>query len=104
MPSTRRFIVLNNDGGGIFSFLPQRDQLDHATFETLFGTPIGLDVASAARLFGASYERPAGWRAFRRALCAAIAGSGVSVIELKTDREQNVAQHREVWDAVGRGR
>jgi 2-succinyl-5-enolpyruvyl-6-hydroxy-3-cyclohexene-1-carboxylate synthase len=93
-------VVLNNDGGGIFSFLPQAEQLDTPTFEALFGTPTGLDVAAAARLFGASHARPADWVAFRREMCHAIGGGGLHVIELITDRNRNVAQHRAVWSAV----
>ena len=93
-------VVLNNDGGGIFSFLPQAEQLDAPTFEALFGTPTGLDVAAAARLFGASHARPGDWAAFRRELCRAIGGRGLSVVELVTDRNRNVAQHRAVWAAV----
>ena len=93
-------VVLNNDGGGIFSFLPQAEQLDAPTFEALFGTPTGLDVAAAARLFGASHARPGDWVAFRRELCRAIRGRGLAVVELVTDRNRNVAQHRAVWAAV----
>jgi 2-succinyl-5-enolpyruvyl-6-hydroxy-3-cyclohexene-1-carboxylate synthase len=93
-------VVLNNDGGGIFSFLPQAEQLDATTFEALFGTPTGLDVAAAARLFGASHARPGDWDAFRRELCRAIRGQGLSIVELVTDRNRNVAQHRSVWAAV----
>jgi 2-succinyl-5-enolpyruvyl-6-hydroxy-3-cyclohexene-1-carboxylate synthase len=94
-------VVLNNDGGGIFSFLPQAGLLGRETFESLFGTPVGLDIAAAARLYGLSYERPEGWAAFRRAFCRSMTGSGASVIELVTDRERNVGQHRSVWAAVG---
>jgi 2-succinyl-5-enolpyruvyl-6-hydroxy-3-cyclohexene-1-carboxylate synthase len=93
-------VVLNNDGGGIFSFLPQAEQLDAPTFEALFGTPTGLDVATAARLFGASHARPGDWGAFRRELCRAFDGQGLAVIELVTDRDRNVTQHRAVWAAV----
>jgi 2-succinyl-5-enolpyruvyl-6-hydroxy-3-cyclohexene-1-carboxylate synthase len=95
-------VVLNNDGGGIFSFLPQVEQLEATTFEALFGTPTGLDVAAAARLFGASHARPSDWVAFRRVLCRAIDGRGLSVIELVTDRTRNVTQHRAVWAAVAK--
>jgi 2-succinyl-5-enolpyruvyl-6-hydroxy-3-cyclohexene-1-carboxylate synthase len=93
-------VVLNNDGGGIFSFLPQAERLEGSTFEALFGTPTGLDIAAAARLFGASHARSADWGAFRRELCRGIAGHGLSVIELVTDRNRNVTQHRAVWEAV----
>jgi 2-succinyl-5-enolpyruvyl-6-hydroxy-3-cyclohexene-1-carboxylate synthase len=93
-------VVLNNDGGGIFSFLPQAEQLDAATFEALFGTPTGLDVAAAARLFGASHARPGDWDTFRQELCRAMRGHGLSIVELETDRNRNVTQHRSVWAAV----
>jgi 2-succinyl-5-enolpyruvyl-6-hydroxy-3-cyclohexene-1-carboxylate synthase len=95
-------VVLNNDGGGIFSFLPQAEQLDVPTFESLFGTPTGLDIAAAARLFGASHARPSDWGAFRRELCRAIDGCGLSIIEVVTERTRNVAQHRAVWAAVAK--
>jgi 2-succinyl-5-enolpyruvyl-6-hydroxy-3-cyclohexene-1-carboxylate synthase len=93
-------VVLNNDGGGIFSFLPQAEQLDPPTFEALFGTPSGLDIAAAARLFGASHARPGNWGAFRREFCRVIGGRGLGIVELITDRERNVMQHRMVWAAV----
>jgi len=93
-------VVLNNDGGGIFSFLPQAEQLDATTFEALFGTPTGLDVAAAARLFGASHTRPGNWDAFQCELNRAIRNPGLSIVELVTDRNQNVVQHRLVWACV----
>jgi 2-succinyl-5-enolpyruvyl-6-hydroxy-3-cyclohexene-1-carboxylate synthase len=93
-------VVLNNDGGGIFSFLPQAEQLDVATFEALFGTPIELDIGAAARLYAASHAKPATWHAFRRDFCRGIDDPGLSIVEVVTDREQNVAQHRAVWSAV----
>ena len=95
-------VVLNNDGGGIFSFLPQAEQLDTVTFEALFGTPTGLDIALAARLFGASHAQPGDWGSFRRELCRAIHGRGLSIVELVTDRNRNVAQHRAVWASVAK--
>ena len=47
------FVVVNNDGGGIFSFLPQADQ---PGFERLFGTPHGLDLAKLAGFYNCGYE------------------------------------------------
>jgi 2-succinyl-5-enolpyruvyl-6-hydroxy-3-cyclohexene-1-carboxylate synthase len=91
-------IVLNNDGGGIFSFLPQAAFPEH--FEQLFGTPHGLDFGHAATLYGASFARADDWDAFRDGVLRGIAGRGLSIIEVRTDRTRNVALHREVWAAV----
>ncbi len=93
-------IVLNNDGGGIFSFLPQATYVDAETFETLFGTPAGLNIEAAARLYDASYARPGTWEEFRLAVTAAIDAPGLSIIEVRTNRQLNVTQHRAVWAAV----
>ena len=94
-------VVCNNNGGGIFSFLPQAEQLDPPTFEALFGTPMNLDIAAAARLFGGSCARPETWVAFRQEVCRSLDQPGLGIIELVTDRQRNVARHREVWAAVG---
>ncbi|HEY8394286.1 MAG TPA: 2-succinyl-5-enolpyruvyl-6-hydroxy-3-cyclohexene-1-carboxylic-acid synthase [Thermaerobacter sp.] len=91
-------ILINNDGGGIFSFLPQARLPEH--FELLFGTPHGLDFRHAAALYGAAYERPAGWEDFRDAVRRALASPGLSIVEVRTDRRRNVEQHRQVWRAV----
>jgi 2-succinyl-5-enolpyruvyl-6-hydroxy-3-cyclohexene-1-carboxylate synthase len=93
-------VVLNNNGGGIFSFLPQAQQLDDTVFEALFGTPIDLDIGVAARLFDASHAQPKNWTAFRHDLCDAMDRPGLSIVELHTDRNRNVIQHRAVWEAV----
>ena len=45
-------VVIDNGGGGIFSFLPQSSELDEAYFERLFGTPQRIDVADLARAAG----------------------------------------------------
>jgi 2-succinyl-5-enolpyruvyl-6-hydroxy-3-cyclohexene-1-carboxylate synthase len=93
---TATIVVLNNNGGGIFSFLPQAGLLDEQTFERLFGTPIGLDVQRAAELYGAAYARPATWPAFRDSLARAIGSPQLSIVEVITDRARNVLQHRAI--------
>ena len=93
-------VLLNNDGGGIFSFLPQASQAEH--FETLFGTPHGLDFASAARMYDATYCHAERWDTFRGAVNAGIAGSGLHLVEMRTDRARNVELHRQARDAVSR--
>jgi 2-succinyl-5-enolpyruvyl-6-hydroxy-3-cyclohexene-1-carboxylate synthase len=91
-------VLLNNDGGGIFSFMPQAAYPEY--FEALFGTPHGLDFSLAARMYGAVFTRPDDWEAFRAALRRGLAGPGLSIVEVRTDRQRNVALHHEIWSAV----
>ncbi|MEO7908206.1 MAG: 2-succinyl-5-enolpyruvyl-6-hydroxy-3-cyclohexene-1-carboxylic-acid synthase [Roseiflexaceae bacterium] len=91
-------ILLNNDGGGIFSFLPQAGDPEH--FETLFGTPHGLDFRPLAQMYGAHYERVTAWEAFRTAVQRGIAAGGLHIVEVPTERARNVTLHREIWQAV----
>ena len=91
-------VVLHNDGGGIFSFLPQAEAV--ASFEELFGTPHGLDFRHAAELYGLDYcevDEPA---AFRGAVEESFARPGVSMIVVHTNRAANVRLHRRLWQVV----
>jgi 2-succinyl-5-enolpyruvyl-6-hydroxy-3-cyclohexene-1-carboxylate synthase len=92
-------VLLNNDGGGIFHFLPVARERD--AFEEHVATPHGLDFARAAALHDCDYVRADDPAALRAAVDAGLEGGGVSLIEVRTDREANVAAHRRVWDAVG---
>lgn len=94
-------IVINNDGGGIFSFLPQADY-NFAHFEQLFGTPTGLDFQYGVHMYGGQFERATHWYAFRSAFNASLEQSGLHVIEVITERKENVAIHRDIWNEVAR--
>ena len=91
-------VLLDNDGGGIFHFLPVAAQ--GAAFEEHVATPHGLDFAHAAALYGLDHVRVAAPAPFREALDAALASGRATLIHVRTDREENVALHRAVWDAV----
>ncbi|MFT4040256.1 MAG: 2-succinyl-5-enolpyruvyl-6-hydroxy-3-cyclohexene-1-carboxylic-acid synthase, partial [Thermomicrobiales bacterium] len=93
-------VVVNNDGGGIFSFLPQHTQLPAELYEALFGTPTGLDVQQVAGLFGLRYVQPQSIGQFRDAVSAGLAQPGVSVVEVRTNREDNLTLHRRIAAAV----
>ena len=97
-------VVIDNDGGGIFSFLPQgtADRPDIGLpehYEQLLGMPHGVDILAVARILGAETAdlQPGG-------IGAAVAGSmarpGVRVMRLRTNRARNVVLHRLVLDAV----
>jgi 2-succinyl-5-enolpyruvyl-6-hydroxy-3-cyclohexene-1-carboxylate synthase len=90
-----RVVVIDNGGGGIFHFLPQHSALDAAEFEALFGTPRAVSVERAAALFDLPYRRLGSLADLPAALAA-----GTGLIEIRTDRQSNVAAHRRVIDRV----
>ena len=92
-----RIVVLNNDGGGIFEFLPQAEQFERHDFEALLGTPMGLDLARVA----AVYELPH-LRVERLDRLADAAAHGNALIEIPVDRRRNVELHRRIADRVGK--
>jgi 2-succinyl-5-enolpyruvyl-6-hydroxy-3-cyclohexene-1-carboxylate synthase len=92
-------VVVDNDGGGIFSFLPQA-QLPGDLFEPLFGTPHGLDLtalAAAARVPSRVVEKAAD---LVPALDAALAGGRTQLVVVRSDRAANLARHRALTEAV----
>jgi 2-succinyl-5-enolpyruvyl-6-hydroxy-3-cyclohexene-1-carboxylate synthase len=89
------FIVLNNDGGGIFSFLPQAE--DRETLDPLFAMPHGMTFESAAKLYGLDYARVGSWPEFRDAVTRGISTDTSTVIEVPGDRERNLELHEEIW-------
>ncbi len=91
-----RIVVVDNDGGGIFSFLPQAAALSEDRFEQLFGTPLGVDIVALATSYGLDartvqavdelvdqLDRPGPW------VCC-----------VPTDRRHNVEVHSALHDAV----
>ncbi len=94
-------VVLNNDGGGIFSFLPQAGYPHN--FEQLFGTPHGLDFEPVMGMYGAKFSRVQDWPAFEKAMQNALKEDGLKVIEVPTHRDSNVTLHRQMWAAVYEG-
>jgi 2-succinyl-5-enolpyruvyl-6-hydroxy-3-cyclohexene-1-carboxylate synthase len=90
-----RIVVVDNDGGGIFGFLPQADALGAEEFEALLGTPRGVDVAGAAELFGLPHRRIEALAELPKALA-----DDTGLIEVEVDRRANVDLHRRLGAAV----
>jgi 2-succinyl-5-enolpyruvyl-6-hydroxy-3-cyclohexene-1-carboxylate synthase len=91
-------VLVNNDGGGIFSFLPQSAYPQH--FEQLFGTPTGLDFQPVVQMYGGHFQRVHDWHAFRRAIEQSFHAGGLHVVEVTTERQSNVTMHRQLWQAI----
>lgn len=91
-------IVINNNGGGIFSFLPQAAYED--IFEPYFGTPHGLTFRSAAELYGLDYCLAGDWPTFIGAVKKSLAETGTMIIEVPGDRKLNLERHRQIREAV----
>ncbi|HET8862365.1 MAG TPA: 2-succinyl-5-enolpyruvyl-6-hydroxy-3-cyclohexene-1-carboxylic-acid synthase [Solirubrobacterales bacterium] len=90
-----RIVVIDNDGGGIFHFLPQEEALTSEEFESLLGTPRSIDTAKAATLFDLPHRRLESLDDLGDALAA-----GTGLIEVKTDRQANAALHRRLAERV----
>ncbi len=86
-------VVVDNDGGGIFSFLPQRTSLAGDRFERLFGTPHGLDLVALARAYGVESGEV-------RSLEDLAMAPGVRVLVVRGDRDDNVSVHDRLNAAV----
>ncbi len=91
-------LLINNNGGGIFSFLSQAKDKKH--FEALFGTPIDLDFSLAAQLYEAAYFEPKTERELEDVLKETYRNSGLSIVEVKTNREENALWHQRKWEAI----
>jgi 2-succinyl-5-enolpyruvyl-6-hydroxy-3-cyclohexene-1-carboxylate synthase len=91
-------VLINNDGGGIFHFLPVAAETD--AFEAHVATPHGIDFARAAGLYGLGYERPADLAELRAAIDRSMTRPQTTIVEVRTDREQNLSLHRRVAAAV----
>ena len=91
-------ILVNNNGGGIFSFLPQSKVEHH--FETLFGTPLHMDFAHAVKLYDGSYDKVETWNQFRDSVIRSFSQNGLHVIEVPTNRVENEQLHRKMWKNV----
>jgi len=92
-------VVVDNDGGGIFSFLPQAGAMPAERFERLWGTPHGLDLCALAGAYGVPSRSVASRAELHEALGAP--GPGVSVLVVRSDRAANVTLHARLHDAVG---
>jgi len=93
-------VLVDNEGGGIFDFLPVARTRPRETYEVHVATPTGLDFAEIAVAFGLRYLPATTVSELRGAVAAALAHDGVSLVHVHTDRAMNVRLHRRVWSDI----
>ena len=91
-----KIIVIDNEGGGIFSFLPQAQAMEGDQFEQLFGTPHSVDFAALAKTHGIAFT----WVATAEELRRELGNPATSMIGVRTDRSKNVDDHNALYSAV----
>lgn len=91
-------VVINNDGGGIFSLLPQARLPAH--FERVFATPQGVDLAAVAAAAGCGHRLVRGASDLRPAIEAASRRGGLQLVEVRTERAANAALHERMTAVV----
>lgn len=91
-------LLMNNNGGGIFSFLPQANEPKY--FEKLFGTPLHIDFKHAITMYQGTYRLVDDVVQLKKELQESYQRNGTTVIEVRTDREENMRWHRQIWQQI----
>jgi 2-succinyl-5-enolpyruvyl-6-hydroxy-3-cyclohexene-1-carboxylate synthase len=93
-------IVLNNGGGGIFSFLPVSGETD--VFEECFATPQNFSIRGAAETFGLDYANPRTNREFTECIASALDAGCSAVIEVTSSRDENRRIHQQLKSDIAK--
>lgn len=91
-------LLVNNNGGGIFSFLPQAQEEKH--FETLFGTPLNIEFQPMIEAYGGKYSIARSKEELKEKFAESYQSSGLSVIEVKTNRQENLIWRQQKWQTI----
>lgn len=86
-----KIILHNNDGGGIFEYLPQKGTKH---FDYLFSTSQGLDYSGTAKLYGCGHTKISSPDELSRVLAKVSTESGIHIIEIPTNREYSRQLHK----------
>ena len=87
-------VIVNNDGGGVFSLLPIARHGE--VFERYFGTPHGLDFAPTAAMYGIPFARPDSLAALGARAASSLARRATEILEVRSDRDETRALHQTV--------
>lgn len=100
LPFAAAVIVIDNNGGGIFSFLSQKVSVAASDFEVLFGTPHNADLFEVAKGFGVDAARLDNPSEITPALTKLRSEGGVRIYIVGSDREQNRASHGDIFRKI----
>lgn len=95
-----KIILINNSGGGIFSFLPQQSLITSNDFEEWWGAPHDLNLDSLVEAFRGKYKALEVDVNIHETLLQLLEEPGFAVLEIKTDRSENLAMHRQYWQGA----
>ena len=90
-------IIINNNGGGIFSYLPQQQLSD---FESFWLSSTDLDFRHAADLYSLKFHSVANRQQLNQSLTEAVHNNGVNIIEITLQREASVKIHQQLWQRI----
>ena len=91
-----RIVVIDNNGGGIFSFLPQAQTLDEAKFEKIFGTPHDANIKMLAQAHQINTHELTNISD----LAEVLSQRGPWLARVVTDRHENVKVHERINQMV----
>ncbi len=100
LPVPLTIVLLNNGGGAIFSFLPIAEFKEG--FEKFWGTPHPYTLAAAASMFELNYSQPMDVRHFKKAYTQALKTQTSTIIEVITNREENLKIHKQIQQKIER--
>jgi len=98
LPAPLIIVLLNNGGGGIFSFLPIAEFKEG--FEKFWGTPHAFTLAAAASMFELNYSQPMDAKHFKKVYTQALKAQTSTIIEVITNREENLKIHLSLQNAI----
>jgi 2-succinyl-5-enolpyruvyl-6-hydroxy-3-cyclohexene-1-carboxylate synthase len=97
-PKPLVIVLINNGGGGIFSFLPIAQYPD--VFETYFGTPHSFTFKYISKQFGIDYVTPATLPEFEEIYTSSVKKNHSILVEVKTDRQENHKNHLNLFQQI----
>ncbi len=89
-------LVLDNNGGGIFSFLPQKGSVSSHLFEEAFGTPHEMDIADVVAAYSIPCQRDAKAAEIPNAIAALRHSRQLRVMVISSGRDENLDAHRQI--------